>query len=54
MTARGLLRFVLLLALIPLLLRSQVRTAPAEDEEEDDEEEGEAVGVVRGGGVDWV
>ena len=36
MTARGLLRFVLLLALIPLLLRSQVRTAPAEDEEEDD------------------
>ena len=35
MTARGLLRIVLLLALIPLLLRSQVRTAPAEDEEDD-------------------
>lgn len=35
MSARGLLRFVLLLALIPLLLRTQVRSAPVDEEEED-------------------
>jgi predicted DNA-binding helix-hairpin-helix protein len=32
MSARGLLRFALLLALVPLLLRTQVRSAPAEDD----------------------
>ena len=36
MSARGLLRFALLLALVPLLLRTQVRSAPAEDEEDVD------------------
>lgn len=34
MTARGLLRFALLLALVPLLLRTRVRPAPAEDEDD--------------------
>ncbi|MFL5505896.1 MAG: ComEA family DNA-binding protein [Gemmatimonadales bacterium] len=35
MTARGLLRFVLLLALVPLLLRTRVRSAPAMDDDDD-------------------
>ena len=36
MTARGLLRFVLLLALVPLLLRTRVRSAPARDDDDFD------------------
>jgi hypothetical protein len=36
MSARGLLRFVLLLALVPLLLRTRVRSAPAVDDEDPD------------------
>lgn len=35
MTARGLLRIVLLLALVPLVLRTRTRSAPAEDDEVD-------------------
>ena len=36
MTARGLLRFVLLLALVPLLLRTRERSAPARDDDDFD------------------
>jgi DNA uptake protein ComE-like DNA-binding protein len=35
MTARSLLRFLLLLALVPLLLRSRSRSAPVDDEEDE-------------------